>query len=130
MPDYNWSEPESNGPWTYANEFGECLLEPVTEFMHVDKINRETVSEIDTVLVSLGTAERVTLITENRRARMSFCFPFLPDEMTTFALKYSCPNRAAVCRVTIQRFQTPNSLSAQEQIESMAAKSGSYLTLT
>jgi ribosomal protein S1 len=122
MPNYNWSEPESNAPITYSNAFGEVVLEPVTGFMPVSEISREKVPEINAVLVSLDEAEQVTLVTENRRAYMSVCFPFLPEDKAAYALKYSCVNRASVCRVTIKRFQTPGNISAQEQIESMAPK--------
>lgn len=122
MPNYNWSEPESNNPITYSNEFGEVVLEPVTEFMPVSEISRDAIPVIDEVLVTIDQAEQVTLITENRRAYMSFCFPFLAGDRNFYALKYSCQNRAAVCRINITRFETPGNVSAQEQIESMAPK--------
>ena len=122
MGNYHWSEPESHDPVTYANQFGEVTLVPVTDFMPVSEISRENLPEIDDVLVSLENAEQVTLITENRRVYMSICYPFLPEERAAYAVKYSCSNRAAVCRVSIQRFQTPGNVSAREQIESMAPK--------
>jgi hypothetical protein len=122
MPNYNWSEPESNDAITYANEFGEVVLEPVTDFMPVSEISRESIPVIDEVLVTIEQAEQVTLVTENRRAYMSFCFPFLEGDKNFYALKYSCQSRAAVCRVTILRFSTPDNISAQDQIEAMAPK--------
>ena len=122
MPNFNWSEPEIQEPYIYENKFGKVVFEPVTDFMPVSDITRENVPEINEVLVSLDHAEQITLVTENRRACMSFCFPFLPEDQATFGLKYSCSSRAAVCRVTIQRFGTPGNISAQEQIEAMAPK--------
>ena len=38
MPNYNWSEPESNDAITYSNGFGEVVLEPVTDFMLVCRV--------------------------------------------------------------------------------------------
>jgi hypothetical protein len=122
MRNYNWSEPELNTPVTYTNEFGEVILEPVTDYMHVSEIAHDKIPVIDDVLVSVDQAEQVTLITENCRVHMSFCFPFMPEDRAAYAVKYSCRNRAAVCRVTIKRFQTPGNRSAQEQIEAMAPK--------
>lgn len=122
MRNYNWSEEETAGPFIYSNKFGVLELEPVTKFMPVSEINRDSVPEIEDVLVSIDDAEKVTLITENRRAYMSFCYPSLPEDRATFALKYSCRNRAAVCRINIKRFETAGNISAREQIESMAPK--------
>lgn len=122
MGNYNWSEPESLDPVIYANQFGEVTLVPVTGFMPVSEISRENLPEIDDVLISLDNAEKVTLITENRRVCMSICYPFMPEDSAAYAVKYSCSHRAAVCRVSIVRFQTPGKVSAAEQIESMAQK--------
>jgi len=122
MPNYGWSEPESHEPLTYSNEFGEVLLEPVTDFMPVSEIDSRTLPAINNVLMTVEEAEQVNLITENRRACMSSCFPFREGDRNFFAVKYICRNRAAVCRCTIQRFATANGMSAQEQIEDMAPK--------
>jgi len=119
----NWSAPETLEPILHSNEFGEVVFEPVTDYMPVSEITVDNVPEINDVLVSIDCAEQVTLITENRRGCMSFLFPF-PEgtDKFNFGLQYSCPSRAAVCRVTINRFQTPNGLSARQQIEDMAPK--------
>ena len=127
MPDYNWSEPETSAPITFANQFGEVVLEPVTDFMPVSEISQDAVPEIDDVLLTIDQAEQVTLITENRRAYMSFCDAFSPRERNFFALKYSCRNRAAVCRVSIREFSTPGNVSAQEQIADMAPRTNGPL---
>ncbi|MBF4249473.1 hypothetical protein EA007_00310 [Vibrio anguillarum] len=124
MRNYTWSEPEDKEVYTYSNEFGELTLEPVTPFMPVSEISSDTIPEIQDVLVSLDCAEQVTLITGNARASMSVIFPF-PNgtDIFSFALKYSCSNRAAVCRVSIQSFKTNEGIgSAQEQIEAMRPK--------
>jgi len=122
MPNYDWAEPESREPVTYSNAFGEVIFEPVTDFMPVSEIDSKTMPEIIGVLMTVGEAEQITLITESRRAYMSVCFPFREGERNFFALKYSCRNRAAVCRVAIQSFKTARGVSAQEQIEEMAPR--------
>lgn len=109
--------------YLYSNKFGEVTLEPVTDFMPVSAISQDKTPETNTVLVSIEQAEQITLITENRRAYMSFCFPLQPEDKACFALQYSCPNRAVVCRMTIKDFKTPNNLSAQAQIEDKATVS-------
>lgn len=121
MSNYNWSAPELLDPYNYANSFGEVILTPVTEFMPISEIAFDRVSEIKDVLVTIEEAEQVTLITENYRGMMSFCFPLL-EGRTCYALQYSCRNRAAVCSVEIRKFHTPRGISAQEQIEAMAPK--------
>ena len=122
MPNLSWSEPETNYPIIYSNDFGEVILEPVTDFMPISEITREKIPIIKDVLVSIEQAEQVTLVTGNRRAYMSFCFPFLKGDKNFYALKYSCQNRAAVCRVNIKNFKTEGNISAQDQIEEMAPK--------
>lgn len=122
MPNHNWSVPETSDPYTYANEFGEVIFTPVTDFMPVSDIDSNKIPEIEDVLISLDCAEQVTLITENRRGYMSVCFPFREEHQAAFAVQYSCQNRAAVCRVSIRRFETPGNVSAAEQIEKMAPK--------
>ncbi|EKO3607099.1 hypothetical protein M6C35_002007 [Vibrio metschnikovii] len=124
MANSSWSEPENKASYSYANEFGELTLEPVTPFMPISEISSENIPEIKDVLVSLDCAEQVALITENARTSMSVIFPF-PNgtDIISFALKYSCSNRAAVCRVFIQSFKTNEGIgSAQEQIEAMRPK--------
>jgi len=116
---YDWSIPETNQPFVYQNRFGRVVLSPVTGFMPIDQIDRNRVPVIDDVLVSTDIAEKVTLITENRKAYMSFNFPFLNGN-NEFALQYSCRNRACVCRITELHFVSEDGRTAQEQIESMA----------
>lgn len=117
-----WSEPENNNLFTYSNQFGEVVLERVTDFMPVSEITREKVPQIEEVLVSVDCAEKVVLITENRRMAIAFLSPIGDVERSTYAVKYSCPSRAAVCRVTVKSFRTPGGLSAREQIEDMAPR--------
>jgi hypothetical protein len=119
---YNWSAPELNEPYRYKNEFGEVVFTPVTDFMPIDDVLIEKIPAIRDVLVGIDEAEKITLVTENKRGMMSFCFPFNSDGKDFFGLQYSCRNRAAVCRVDIIHFSTPGNVSAQEQIESMAPK--------
>lgn len=117
-----WSEPETDTVFTYSNNFGEVVLEAVTDYMPVSEITRDKVPQIEDVLVSVDCAVKVVLITDNRRMAMSFLWPFEGEERSTFAVKYSCSSRAAVCRVTIKSFQTPDGLSPREQIEDMAPR--------
>lgn len=117
---FDWSEPELIEPYNYANEFGEVVFIPVTEFMPIGDISIDKVPVIREVLVSFDDAEKITLVTENRKGLMSFCFPFLKGN-TCYALQYSCSNRAAVCKVNILKFQTPGNISAKDQIEAMAS---------
>lgn len=127
MRNYNWSEPEVTTPFTYSNEFGEVVFEPITDYLPIGEIDSNKLPEIEEVLVSIDTAEQATLITGNRIALMSFTFPLRDDGKTCFGLKYSCRNRAAVCRVTVNHFQTPEGISAQEQIECLAPKTNGPL---
>jgi hypothetical protein len=121
-PNYNWSEPETKGPFLYTNRFGEVELIPVTEFMPISEISRDKLDIVDEVSVSIDMAEKVVLITDNRRMSMSFHYPFQPEDRATYALKYSCSNRAAVCRVNLKSFKSEDGRTAQEQIEHMAPK--------
>jgi hypothetical protein len=122
MPNLKWSEPETNNPITYANEFGEVILEPVTDFMPISEITRDKLPIINDMLISMDQAEQVALITENRRAYINICFPLLPVDKAAFAIKYSSANRAAVCSVNIKNFKTRGNISAQAQIEELAPK--------
>jgi hypothetical protein len=122
MRNFDWSEAESSNPITYSNMFGEVVLTPVTAFMPVSEITRENFPVINEVLVSVDQAEQVTLITDNRRVCMNFCFPLLPEDKATYAIKYSCKSRGAVCRIVINNFVSPGNVSAQAQIEDMAPK--------
>lgn len=125
---YSWSEPETKGPFVYSNKFGEIELKPITKFMPVSKISRDKLSVIDKVSVSLDTAEKIVLITDNNRMSMAFHFPLQPEERACYALKYSCSNRAAVCSVTIKSFSIDGDRTAQEQIEHMRPKITKPLT--
>lgn len=129
MPNYNWFEPETNLPFTYSNEFGELTLEPVTDFMPVKDISRDKLSVINDVLVSLDIAEQTALITGLHRVSIEICLPLLQEEQSTYAVKYSSCNRAAVCKITIKRFTTPGNISAKEQIKFMAPKTIGPLAL-
>ena len=123
----SWSEPETKGPFIYENEFGKVILTPVTKFMEVKNISHKTIPEINNVAVSFDVAEQVTLITENRRHSMGIIWDtesgFSKDKnKCSYSIKYSCYNRAAICSITIERFETPGGVSAQEQIEDIAPK--------
>jgi hypothetical protein len=121
MGSRDWSAPESMEAYIHSNKFGKVIFTPITAFMSVNEILKDKVPEIEDVLISLDDAEKITLITENNRGYVSFCFPFLEGN-TCFALQYSCSSRAAVCKAEIVSFHTGNDNTAQEQINSMAPK--------
>ena len=123
-----WSAPEVLEPYHYSNRFGEVTFTPVTDFMPIGDISIDKIPAIKDVLISMDDAEKVTLVTENRRGYVSFCFPFLEGN-TCFGLQYSCPNRAAVCRIDILESKTDNGMTAQEQIDLMAPKSYGPLSI-
>lgn len=116
MPNRTWSEPIKDS-YEYVNEFGKVVFTPVTEFMNVGQITSEMVPA--GCMVDMDTAEKATLITENRRAMMSPTFPITPN---CFAVQYINPNTAAICSIEVVEFHTPGNISAQEQIESMIPK--------
>lgn len=122
MRNYNSSKTESNCPTTYANEFGEVVLEPITRYMPVSEISKEKVPEIEEALFSMETAEIIALITENKMIQISLPFPIRNNEKAAYVVKHSTPAIAAVCRVHIKSFHTPGNLSAQDQIELMRPK--------
>lgn len=110
----HWEEPETLEPREYRNTFGAATLTPVTEFMPVREMRAEVVPV--GAFIAIDDAERLALITDNRRVGVSCTWP-LSDNF--YALKYSCPSRAAVCRVEITEFRTPGGVSPAEQIENM-----------
>jgi hypothetical protein len=119
---HSWSEPEAIKPYVHSNNFGRAIFTPVSPFLPVSEITTGNLPIINDVLVSLDDAEKVTLITGNNRGVISICFPLLPEK-TCFGLQYSCPSRAAVCRIDIEQFHTNDNTTAETKIKQLASNS-------
>jgi len=126
---HQWAAIESRDPYLYSNEFGRVTLEPVTAFMPVSLISIDKLTEIKDVLLTLEEAEQVALITENKRVSMCFSFS-LKSNKSVCIVQYSSANRAAVCRVIFDGFNTSSGLSAQEQIKCMSSSYTSHEILS
>lgn len=107
-------------PVRFSNKFGIVEITPVTEFMAVSSI-RKTHPQAQANTFDLTTAEKIALITENRRIQI--CPHFFPIDGLAYLLLHDSPSTAAICRVDVEQFvctTTPaemlNELNRQESV--------------
>lgn len=84
---------DETGSVRYQNRYGSVRLVPVTPYGPVSGYRTDT--SPPELLVSLDDAERIALITENRRVNYGFNL----REGRGIIIHHEGPNRAAVCRV-------------------------------
>ena len=88
-------------PVRMSNRFGSVVLTPVTEFMAVGLI-RKTHPQAVANTFDLDTAEKLALITENRRIQI--CPHFFPIDGLAYVVLHDSTSTAAICSVTIENF--------------------------
>ena len=96
--------------YTFHNEYGTLVVEAVTGVLNVRNVRGEDFS--DDIKFSLGTAEQITLITENRHTQIAF------QSWTADGLGYLMVHTSAstvvVVRIKSLEYAGPN---ATEEIE-------------
>lgn len=107
-------------PITYANEYGELVLTPVTEYMPVSGISVDKLPVILQHMFSLEDAEAIGLITENRKVQLST--PYLlqkghPRKTDAYIIHHLSPSVACVCKAEIKTSIIESGLSAQVEID-------------
>jgi hypothetical protein len=100
-------------PVRYSNRFGTVEITPVTPFMPVSSI-RKTHPQAQENTFDLHTAEKIALITENRRIQLC---PHFPIDGLAYLVLHDSPSMAAICRVNVLEFSCAT--SPAEMIETL-----------
>lgn len=117
-------------PITYANEYGELVLTPVTEYMPVSGISADKQPVILQHMFSLEDAETIALITENHKVQLST--PYLlqkghPRKTDAYIIHHLSPSVACVCKAEIKTSIIESGLSAQAEIDHLYQESSQKL---
>ena len=86
---------------SFSNSYGTVSVTPVTEFMAVSGI-RKTHAQAKANTFSLDDAEKIALITENRKIQI--CPHFMPMDGLAYLILHDSPSTAAICKVEIKNF--------------------------
>lgn len=95
----------ASSPIRFSNKFGAVELTPVTEFMPVSSI-RKTHPQAQANTFDLTTAEKIALITENRKIQIC---PHFPVDGLAYLVLHDSPSTAAICRVVVEAFECAQS---------------------
>lgn len=98
----------------FENKFGSLQVSLVTEFMPVGKISQE-IQEVSDNMFDLNTAEKIALITGNKKVQICMCYPL---NGLGYMVYHRNSQEAAVCKVDSIQFSC--AMSPAEQIELMA----------
>lgn len=101
----DWEVSEVQTKW--SNEFGSLVVEPVTGVMQVSSIFGKDLE--DGVKFDVGTAEKIALITENRRCQIG-----VQRDWKCYLIVHTSPNTAAVVKVVSLEYT--GKLSPSEEI--------------
>lgn len=84
----------------FQNEFGSLRVTPVTDFVPVRDI-RKTNPHAMANTVDMETAEKIALITKNRKVQICFRYPL---DGLAYLVLHDSPSTAAYCQVQIDNF--------------------------
>jgi hypothetical protein len=87
---------------SYQNNYGTLVLEPVSEYRSVDGIRSDIVPE-NSRFYGIDVAEKVALITENRRIQIAFQMPLTRNSFG-YILHHDSPNTCAICRISSMEY--------------------------
>lgn len=80
----------------YKNKFGSLTLAPIGAYKPISTIHSRDLSDADGVFFSLEDAEKIALITGNRRIQI---VPVGKDFEKFFVIHHESPSSGAVCKV-------------------------------
>lgn len=107
-------------PVQYSNRFGALTLMPVTEFMPIKNI-RKSHPQAKANAVDFETAEKIALITENRRIQICFMYP---EMVQAYVVLHNSPSTAAYCRVTLEKFEC--NMSPADMLNDLNRQTSAY----
>lgn len=100
----------------YANEYGKLTLATVSEEMKISDICSDIVPKI--ARIDIDIAEKVTLITDNDRASVSFAFPGF---MFGYICKNTSKSTAYICKLVSMEFD--DTINPTAEIERCKSRS-------
>lgn len=97
----------------FCNRYGSLELKPVTDYMPVDQI-KHTIAPIGSAF-NLETAEKIALITENRRIQLCI----IPDNYRVmYVVHHSSTSIAAICEINSLAYN--ERINPQQELERLA----------
>ena len=93
----------------FKNEFGTLSVSLVTDFLAVRDINRNIKSVSDN-LFDMETAEKIALITGNKRIQLVMCYPLNGQ---CYMVYHQGSSLAAVCKIESMDFHCDRAPAAQ-----------------
>lgn len=110
------------------NSFGALSLTPIMPFVPVSDISVNNYPQAKLNMVSLESAAKVALISENNKIQI--CFPTTTKfQDAAFVVYHDTPRTGAICAVEIDNFNTNDNTSPFEKIDQLATPSLAQLTL-